>query len=186
MTDKKAEEAVIDNYCGEASSGRLSPSVLSNLDVQRRAGWRSFFARALTTLSPYPSTLSIFLPKTNQISSQFLVDSSVSILCFIYSGKPKKKKKLQTFCSESCKGVNFFPFFCFKLRQSNRVWMSLERRWKRGNRFGSLRNHCNTYNLRARLGPNPFMVCMPLAAKPEKIPQSIIVWISIPCYTIPL
>lgn len=75
MTDKKVEEAVLDSYCGEASFGRLSPSVLSNLDVQMRPGWRFFFARVFTILSPYPSTFSIFLPKKSQTLSQFLVDS---------------------------------------------------------------------------------------------------------------
>ena len=65
MTDKKAEEAVLDNHCGEISFSRLSSSFLSYLDVQRRVRWPFFLCTSLD--GPLPISInSLNFPSANK------------------------------------------------------------------------------------------------------------------------
>lgn len=65
MTDKKAGEAVLDNYCGEISFSHLSSSFLSYLDMQRRARWPFFLCTSLDDTLPI-SINSLNFPSENK------------------------------------------------------------------------------------------------------------------------
>ena len=94
-------------------------------------GWRSLFCYA--SLDDHLLISQFSFRKRIRFRVSFLIYCSVFIYSFFF-----EDRILSGLCSEICKGLKFFFFkhWSSKCRQGS--CLSLERKWKRGNRYSSL------------------------------------------------